>query len=355
VPGLLSPRLWRLLKEGDVDSLYASRSEAVMAVCTGMVNADWDFRRAWTQLTDERHEMSKYISHKANGRPRNDARAYVHRTWCKAEHFVAENPAFAGRPDVYEMLVSIRDAAERAGRQGVAGHTDRRVLDHCLGVAFRTNKLNVDIAVHDVHAETGVSTSTASASLRRLCAQGWLRRVATASLTRATCYRLQLVNSPEHTDLPSGRVSVCSEEFVEVFGWHGLGLAAGNVYSALEAAPQTSAGLASRLGLGQRAIQKHLQRLSQKEWRLALQVPDGWVRGPADLREVAQALGTLGSTERRRRDVAAHRENRMAVLGRGYSREMPVDEPLRDVLKFSAIHERCCRAEARPLIVRSVA
>jgi hypothetical protein len=129
---------------------------------------------------------------------------------------------------------------------------------------------------------------------------------------------------PRTGQLPAAAAG--GEAVHDVFVWRGLGGVAGLLYARLErAAPVTVRLLAARTGWRRETMRRHLRRLA-RHGLAAIAAGGGWIRGEADLDEVAAELGTAGTLTGRAEEYVRQRAaylNRWAIVfaNRGGYRE----------------------------------
>lgn len=87
------------------------------------------------------------------------------------------DPSRWDRVKVAALVSELRRAAVTARWPGKAGKTDRAVLLHALDMAGQFARLHLKLACRDAGLRAGVVAMTASRSLRRLIAAGWLVRL----------------------------------------------------------------------------------------------------------------------------------------------------------------------------------
>jgi len=318
----LTKRIHDLLRWGDHQHQYRSRSELFMAVVTAMVNAGWSAEKAWDVLSDPHNAGGDCLRVRSDGRPRRHARGDFQATWRKAEKFTRERPAFRDRPTVMEAIVRLQEEAQTSLWSGRAGGTDRAVLEAMLQIAQRCGKVRFGAAVRDVAVLAGVSLSTASVSLRRLQSAGWIRRVAKADVRNASTWRLRKAAEHSFSDLALPGALLLAPD---TFCWAALGWTKARVYEALDSEPRPTRDLAAAFAICSRAMRGHLSRLA--EFNLATRTLDGWIKGPASASAVALELGTAGRQARQRDRLETERILRRQHLAARKSPEHSLTRP----------------------------
>jgi HTH domain len=311
----LSERMARLLKWGDLEGRYRSRSEMFMALVTAMVGAKWPPDRAWLVLTDHRNAGGDPLRTDRHGRPRRKSRLYFERAWGNAEGYVATHRTVRDRAGVVEILMELRAAADGVWWSGRGGATDRAVLDFLIRIATEAGRFHIHASVRDVAEGIGCNPVTAARSLQRLRKARWITQVSKHTPTRAAQYRLKVPAAgtpPQHSGF-GGQEDYVSVELADTFCWAGLGWSKHRVWAALSHEPVTARDLATRLGVTTRTVARHLQVLLHHG--LAQRALDGWIRGTADPTEVAVWLGTAGRHDQQQQRHALQREQRRAAFG----------------------------------------
>jgi DNA-binding transcriptional regulator YhcF (GntR family) len=319
----LSERMARLLKWGDLEGRYRSRSEMFMALVTAMVGAKWSPDRAWRILTDVHNAGGDPLRTDRNGRPRRKARVYFERAWSNAEEYVTTHPTIRDRGGVKEALVAMRGAADGVRWAGRGGATDRAVLDVLIGIATDAGRFHFHASIRHVAEEIGCNPVTAARSLQRLRKARWITQLSKHTPALAAKYKLKIPAGgtlPQHSGFgePESYASPYyrgnrSIELAETFCWAGLGWSKHRVWTALSQEPVTARDLASRLGVTTRTVARHLQVLAHHG--LAQRALNGWTGGTADPTEVAVRLGTAGRHDQQRVKHALQREQRRAAFG----------------------------------------
>jgi DNA-binding MarR family transcriptional regulator len=327
----LSVRLRALLRQGDRDQRYRSRSEVVMALALAFVNAGLTLGDLVTVLLDTRNAAGDKVRELAARRGLPAARRWVALAWAKAEVRANQYPAFRNGGDVRGEISRIRAAAKAAPWRGMAGGSDWAVLQAHLQIAERVDRLTYRASAREVAELAGVSAKTASKAHKRLRNRGWLRyagRVAgPGAAFRWTLARPRHVTTVHNLLTPpegGGRTVTGSDAWVWAAGperARGLGKSAARVWGLLsETYYSTSAvggalvhDLTGHLGVKAGAVRKQLRKLvSMGLAARARGRAGGWYRLSGDLEHVALRLRVAGAGEARRkqhfRERLAYRE-----------------------------------------------
>jgi DNA-binding transcriptional ArsR family regulator len=269
----------------------------------GAVSAGWSFEHVMHAALDRvnRGGAKAQDLYDLHGAAR--ARKYLEREYLSARRFVARNQMVLDRNGAYLAITEWLEAADRVPWSGSAGLTDRNTLDAMADQARRTgSSTSVPMSVRTLAERIGVgspkwaSASTASRSLKRLTASGWLRLVKRSNGAHPALYALRVPGSEAdgtspHTALAREVVHLLHKSPAEhdAWRWKALGKGPRRVYELLEIS--RAAEIASILGVTPRAVYHHLAKL--RDAGLAESVGGLWFRTAKDLDIVAVEFGTL--------------------------------------------------------------
>jgi len=336
----LSAPMTALLRDGDIDGRYASRSEAVLATALASANAGWT-ETVWRQVLAG-SALSDWAGqqHRKTGTSRHrnppDVEHRLGAAWAKATRRVATRPPVADAPSVRAELAAVLGAAEHnpALWCGAAGVTDRAVLAVLVDIAVAAATVTPSASTRQLSEAVNISPATAAIALRRLAGRGWLRLEYPAVGTRAATWRLlrpeQLANPPAAVNevlealpprplTPRGGSARAHDVFIHtVHG--GLGRVAARLFDVLDDGAYgglSVAELAALTGLHPRTISRHLVGLQAaglvaagdggRRWARSLSAGDPG-QLPGALEGAAVLLGCAGATGRRRERHAAQRQ-----------------------------------------------
>jgi hypothetical protein len=336
----LSPRMQHLLRTGDYSSYgYPSRSEMILALAVGAVNANWTLEVFLYALLDPQNAAGHKV------RERRNPKKYISGRWRKALDRVALMPPIGNRDDAQQEILRVLAVAERQVWVRRGGASEWAVLQAHVRIALKCGKVVYQASIRDIGEEAGLTAPAVSDVHRRLRSKGWLRLVRGARHDEANIWTLQIptlaapaeVQPRPHSDLPGG----CEESVnviapapgADAFRWRGLGQVglgkcAERVWQVLGERPLKPDELVAVLGIKRRMVQYHLARLDKHG--LAVRERAGWRRGPRNLVDVAAEVGTIGTGDAQRlnhkREREAYREYRSA---KGlYSRIAPGYPPI---------------------------
>jgi hypothetical protein len=195
--------IFAMLRDGDRDRRYPSRSEMIQAFADAAVNAS--LSEAWLLkvLLDEKNRGGEKIQECARKKGEREAQRYVAMVYRNAREFGAAHPPFGRRPDALAKIDEVkRGAAADAERwKGRAGATDLAVLRAHLQIMRRCGSLEHGASVREVALLAGInSISTVSAAHSRL-ERGYLRCVAAAKHGVSARYIVGLPKSLSRTIL----------------------------------------------------------------------------------------------------------------------------------------------------------
>jgi hypothetical protein len=212
----------------------------------------------------------------------------LRRDWQNAAQYAAGRHTDA---DVLAVCGELRAHADLTDWRGQSGRTDRDVYMVALGFAEQAKSLTVPLAERVVSVHAGVCLKTARASLRRLCAAGFLRAVhedhAKGEANRFTVRNDVLQDYPTY-GVKSSTDSVCGVKLqlpratlaADKFGV-GIGKAALDVFLVLTGEPLTATEVSVQACVHKSTAGRHLKMLAQQG--LAEHTPGGWVCGVADI------------------------------------------------------------------------
>jgi hypothetical protein len=172
----LSRRMEALLHDGDLHGRYHSRSEVVQALALAAVNAGWPFERLLWALCDGRNAGGAKVQEIAGLSGESGARRYVLKSWHKAQGHARTQPV-QDRTEARAAIAHILAQAERCPWSGMAGATNRAVLQAHIEIAHKKGSLVYGASVRQVAERAGVSWPTAHTAHKRLAAARWLRCV----------------------------------------------------------------------------------------------------------------------------------------------------------------------------------
>ena len=346
-PGLparaLSEPMAALLRDGDAEGRYWSRSEAVMATALAAASGGWTEAEWRGVLQDSALAKWAAVQRRKTGTHRHRAPADTERrlatTWAKATRRAAQRPPTADAPSVRAELAALLATADAnpALWRGAAGVTDRAVLAALVDIAAAACTLTPSASTRQLAEAANVSAATAAVSLHRLRANGWLRLEHPAAGTSAAAWRLvrpQTVPAasraveevldalPPRPLTPPGGSARAADAFTHPVSG-GLGRVAARLFDLLDDGAHgglTAAQLAALSGLHPRTITRHLHALQAaglaaaggpathrgRTWARSLPAGDPRTQ-PAALDHAAGLLGATGTTAARRARHAAQR------------------------------------------------
>ena len=199
------------------------------------------------------------------------------------------------------------DALEAAAAQpwpGQAGVSDLAVLRAIITLGRRHRRLPVAGARDELAVLAGVHPATARRALSRLQADGWLRRTAAPTASRAAEWE----PGPLADRLTATTTQVEVDLGMDAARWGALGKSVVRVWGLLGETPATSPMLASQIDRAHGTVRRQLERLA--EHGLAEHTRQGWVRGEATLEDVAAQLGMAGRRQREADRLATRRSLR---------------------------------------------
>jgi hypothetical protein len=312
-----SGRMFSLLRDGDCDGRYQSRSEVVQALATMAVNQGYSQEWLLKVLLNPSNRAGEKIQRMGE----TEAHRYVAQSYHKARAFVANHPAFGDRGGATAAIVEKIDRAAdiilRSARPGQAGATDYCLLAVHLAIARRVGSLTYGASDREVAELAGLSRPTVTRSHRRLIENcKFLKRIKRPAIgaTTASRWRLRLpagsvLGDTSSTLMGGVRPTGKADHTPGADLWRrgkGLGKSKYRVWSLLTS-PKTAAELATTLGIKVRSVWDHLWML--EDLGLCTRELDGkWHRCDVDLDAVAKRLGVAGEGASQRARHESERE-----------------------------------------------
>lgn len=157
-------------------------SQVAWLIALGAHRDGWTFDTYRDALADSRNVggvgyRDRLAEHLAGSRTEHPDEWLRHRVWAKAAELAADSPAFTCPEDAAAFLTDVAAVAAGATWPGTGGATDRLTLAAVLAKAERQGSVVVSMSARELADLIGVGRGTASNSLRRLAASGWLRRL----------------------------------------------------------------------------------------------------------------------------------------------------------------------------------
>lgn len=294
----LSPRMRALLRHGDLNGTYTSRSEVIQALALAAVNAGLSEEWLIDALLDPNNRGGAKVQEM---NPRK-ARKYVQRSYEKAVRYAKAKPPIESASAARAEIQAIRTDASEARWPGTAGATDRVVLDALLVIALEAGTIKPTASVRQLAERAGVDKDTVSRSLRRLVDAGYITRLKKGQGTRASQWHIK--GRPPHgtgtlETTPRGRennnVPIVSADH-DAFRRGALGKISWAILSQTDRLSGLTVGdIAEAFGHHPATIRRNLKRLA--EHGLASGCEDGRcsMHSTAEgLHEAAQTAGTAG-------------------------------------------------------------
>lgn len=309
----LSPRMYRLLVDGDVDGNYSTRSELVQAIVTGAVASGWSERRILAVLTNPANRGAAKVVNLAQRKGERTAQRYVRLAVRNARAWLASRPA-ARAVDVDHQADALEAEADDETWPRQSGGSERRCLDALLDVARRVGSLEFSLSDRDGAELAGITRPTWARAMRRLAAKGWVTRLVVGWGIEASTWRLRepragCYHLPSRPPAPPGCEASGNNLRAHHDAWRfrGLGASGWQVYRALnDGRAQSVADVVTSTGLHRQTVRRRLAALVGAG--LADESVDGrYLRKWRDLDDVAVELGPLvagvGARQRERHEL----------------------------------------------------
>ena len=339
----LSEPIAALLREGDTEGRYTSRSEAVLATALAAASAGWT-ETAWRDALagsalGEWAEVQRRKTGARRHRNPADTERRLATTWAKAARRVRERPPASDHFSVRAELAALVATADANPTlwAGAAGVTDRAFLAALVDIANAACTLTPSASTRQLSEAANISPATAALSLHRLRDRDWVRLEHPAHGTQAATWRLlrptavpdppraveEVLESLPPRALPSRGGSAQAHDAFTHTIHGGLGRVAARIFDVLDDGAHGGLSitqLAALTGLHPRTITRHLVTLQAAGLATAGAGGRAWARSltagdptqlPDALAEAAALLGATGATARRR---ARHTAQRAAYI-----------------------------------------
>jgi hypothetical protein len=265
----LSARAFDLVRNGDEQGLYTSRSELLQAVLSSGVNAGLPEESLWKMLTEPKNKASEKLLDIWHGKGESAARRWFDCSYVKARRFVAEHPPFRTNYDVTRAIDEFECAIDLPLNQhwfaGRTGATDRAVIQGFIGAARRCGSVEFDLALRQLSQHSGVANlKSLRASLGRLSKAGPVAVIRRPKATIIGRYRLRSFGTQSTSIRGCEKNAVSSFASPDHDAWYGR-KSLWRIWRLLEGL--TINDIAARTNLGPRSVQQHVKQL--REWGLA--------------------------------------------------------------------------------------
>jgi predicted transcriptional regulator len=324
----LSPRLWGLIRDGDLEGRYrrddgsSDGSAVVMGICHLARTEGVDAQTLFDLLRHPDHRGGEALRARSHRRGRYDARWWFHHTWRKSSSSCGRRGSVGDVAVVAELEEDLARFLTQP-RAGQRGNSETAVYTAMVRVAQRERSRQAPMSVRVLAEISGKDVKTVRSALARLAATKLVQMVDPAHLDRAATWELARV-------LPTGPVGgIGGSESVgtlrvdpghDGFAHGALGTGAWRVLNALDdETVQDARQLAEVLGMHPGSVRRHLQRMASTG--LIEEGEGGWRRAALAepettclLELVAERRGTAGRRARRHRAFEVERQRLREVL-----------------------------------------
>lgn len=180
----ISDRIESLLRHGDTDERFRSRSEGIQAIAWEYVLAGLTEEDLFEALRDP----ANLGGQKVQAMPPSRARKYVGRSYEKALGF---KPTGSRSTHFQREIRAFQRAIKERRWPGLAGATDRTVVDVLVGIARQRRSTTFGISLRQLGELAGIHKGTAARSLRRLRKAGLIELVQKTDGQHAATWRLR--------------------------------------------------------------------------------------------------------------------------------------------------------------------
>ncbi len=171
----LSNKMFVLLREGDTNARYRSRSEVIKALITAMVDAHWVLPVIRKTLLDKRNIGGRRVQEIASTRGAEAADRCIREEYEKSVAYVKRNPVFGDRKEVIAALVQQRTVVADGYWPGASGQKQQVVMTAALDMAIQRGSITISPGLRRLAELTGMTRPTVKAALDALVGQGWLK------------------------------------------------------------------------------------------------------------------------------------------------------------------------------------
>lgn len=305
----LSPRLSRLLKDGDVDGRYGDKVS--LAIALAAANRGWTEARLYRALLDPKNRGGALVQDIQQSQGEAAARTHVATLYEAASKRRQESPpTHPGALDAGDVIARLREAANRAcwswpshAGEGVSGGTCRAVLDAHLRIAARIGSVTYGASIRQIAEEAGIHRTTVPIAHDWLIRAGWLPQPETGSGGSASRWVLECnVSLPFSMLEETGSGTLQRPGFLDgpaadYFRHRGAGKQTERVFLALwNLGDSSTARVAEKLVMKGPAARQHLRKLRGD--RIARKVGPVWSLVPDVEQALIQAAirrGTFGA------------------------------------------------------------
>ena len=361
----LSPRIERLLIEGDTDNQYAPHThqrggttraaaahawKITRAVAAAAARAGWNKNQFTHVMLDGPFKAGQHARRILQLRDRETALRWLHRAYDGAATHIAHTSPIADRHDFYASLAALRARVEITPWPGTQGKTDLKNMLARIAICEQRGDWDHTVSERDLAERMGCSRATAIRSNTRLMAANRLRKLDSGTSHHAARWILILPVTPapsHHESTPQGpkaggalcgltarqpnrepnidshtATRLMHKDAFAFVGLSGSGLAivcalaerndqtAGElVGTASISRPTTFRQLAKLLALGLVEKVDDIYHLTTTAIDGAGQTTDECPNPVHNWHEVAEHLGTAGTGQRRRNQHARERDH----------------------------------------------
>jgi hypothetical protein len=323
-PGLLSRRMFRLLRDGDREGSYrGDRSRVIMALVLGMVNKGWPEEHVYHTLIDPRNAGGEKVQEIRELKGEQAARDYVRGRYNKALDRVIDHPPLRNATDARNLIARIKQRANSHAWPGKAGASAHCTLQALIRIADRAANSTFTASHRQIALASGLWRKTSDGAIQRLIDGGWLRSLWRGRGRWPSAWRLLdhecEVCSANNPLRPGGREDnglPGRQPGDDACRWRALGKNGCRILDLLDPEDgMTAKEVAAALKIHISTARKNLAKLAAHQ--LAIRGQDGlWRRAEhPDLKGAARDLGVDGAGERQRKQHEREQASNWQSLG----------------------------------------
>jgi hypothetical protein len=302
-----------IASKGEAIGAYATRSEAEAAVVSILILAGWS--QDEIQSTFDLWKPGKYWETKAR-----DRQTYVDRTFTRALSSIASHPTRVAVAHCWQAV------SANPRWKGADGFTRRDTLLGLLALCWQFASWEIFAPQRSLAEYAATSSPCISRTLPSLCSDGFVERLnSVRTVGKADRWRVNPLSFVSSEVMICGKSPRIEEWDVgELWSRQGLGQTAGTICDLLSPTPVRVSPLHRQTEKAWSTVNVALHKLEQ--CGLSNEVPEGWIRGPRTVREVADEFGTKLRASRRQARHTGERERfaeRLEQLAQGENARRP--------------------------------
>ena len=189
-PDPISPRISKLINNGDTDHRYKSRSEVLQAIVTEGVRTGKSVTYLYAFLSDPQNKGGAKLQETIG--KSGEVEGYKYLAICRKN---AVEYLERKKSEVTGIVFNIKRYMNSIAWKGKAGETDRAVMEYLLDCALEQTRITVSPGIRNIMDHAAIaSQDTVRNSLNRLSETGFIDLIEKGSGTKASLYQLRTNN-----------------------------------------------------------------------------------------------------------------------------------------------------------------